>query len=144
MDSTPQDALKIYVDRLRDGSSEVLHLELPASLFEVEEEELELKDKVIVDGSVYLADSDLIAQLDLRATATMPCKVCNDATDVEINAAKLYHVQSVSEIASGVLDLSPLIREQLLLECPRFTECGGGKCPTRAEIAQYLVPADEL
>jgi len=139
MNARANDALKVYIDRLRGGTTERFDLQVDAVELGLVDGQWSFKDSVSIDGQVYLANGELIVQMDLSAGLTMPCKVCNEGTDVEIKLAKLYHVQSVREIPSGVLDLSDLIREQILLEAPQFAECGEGSCPTRAEISKYMV-----
>ncbi len=136
------DITKIYIERLRDGKREEFKTDLAPQFMGVEEDELAFNTPVHIEGNAYVADGNLIVHVDVVATATMPCRICNDSTDVEIKPATMYHVQSVDEITSGVLDLAPIIREQVLVDTPFYAECGQGNCPAREELGRYLVSED--
>jgi uncharacterized metal-binding protein YceD (DUF177 family) len=130
--------LKIYVDRLKEGATEKIAEELPPSFLEVEEEALRFEKQVVLIGSAYLASDHLVVELNIKTSASTPCIICNEKIDIPLNVVNFRFTIPLSSIRSGVYDYGQEVREALLLEVPRFVECGGGHCPERETINKYL------
>ncbi len=139
------ECLKIYVDRLKEGNSEILNATLPSSILDIQEEELSFKEPVHVSGDAYLADDHLVTNINARTTASLPCSICNEPVSILINVKDHCATEPLSEIRSAIYDLTPEVREALLLQVPQFIECNGGNCPERETMKKYLhkVAADK-
>ena len=51
--------------------------------------------------------------------------------------------KELDEVKSGVYDITPQLREEILLEIPHFLECHRGECPSRQEIEKYLITGED-
>lgn len=131
---------KILIDRLKGGRIEPIDEAYDPSFFGVEEPELRFPSKVNVKGEVYLTDDHLILRLKAKASALMPCAICNQMIQVELKVDDFYHAQPIEEISGAIFDFSEPLREALLIELPKYVECKGGKCPERAILTPYLRP----
>ena len=135
--------LKIYIDRLKEGDTEKLDATLPPSILDIQEEELSFPEEVRVSGEVYLADEHLVAHLQAQTTALIPCSICNEPVKLAILVKDHYATEPLSEIRSAIFDLTPEVREALLLQVPQFIECNAGNCPTRDTLKKYLHSSTE-
>jgi uncharacterized metal-binding protein YceD (DUF177 family) len=133
-----QDRFKIFVDRLKDGSELVIKETVSSDFLDIQETELSFSPQVSFKGKSYLADDHLVVNLNVNATAILPCKICNEPVQVEILLSELTFTLSVNEIASSVFDFSSLLREAILLEVPPFAECQKGSCPERENVKKYF------
>lgn len=131
------DRFRIYIDRLKDQQTEILDLLLPPDFLEVSEPDLRFNRPIKVQGKAYLALQELVVDLNIEATAEIPCAICNDPTELRIELDHLLLIEPLSEIQAGVFDLRSALREAILLEVPLATECRGG-CPKRTEIEKFL------
>lgn len=132
------DAFKIYVEQLRDGHVENLEETLPSTFLDVHESELVFLDPVKFKGQAYLADNDLVLHFDVHVSLKMPCAICNRPVENEIDISGAYHSVPLEEVKTGIYNFSEMLREVILLDIPQFTECNGGNCSERKEIAKYL------
>lgn len=131
------EGLRIYVDRLRTQGVEQIHETVPPGFMDVQEKELRFADLVMISGEAYLAQDELVLKLLAKTRARMPCAICNQEVPVDIQA-QIMHMEPALGLKRGVYDMSPLVREALLLEVPLVAECNEGHCPGRKEIEQYL------
>lgn len=143
-----RDEFQIFIEQLRDGHQKDIHEKVPADFLDVHEKDLSFKKNVTIDGEAYLAGDMLMMHLTLSAVAVIPCSVCNEPVDVEIELPEVYHAEPLQDIKTGVFDFSEVVREGILLEIPLIAECDGGKCRKRKEIEKYLAspnkkPGDE-
>lgn len=132
------DAFKIYVDQLREGQEKQIDESFNADFLDINEDDLSFKDPVQLKGVAYLADDELILNLNVHTDAKMRCAICNESVNVPISIENFYTAEPISEIKTGIYDLREMLRETILLEVPAFTECNQGKCPKRKEFAKYL------
>ncbi len=132
------DNLKVYIDRLKGGTTQKIAETLPPDFLDIKEEELIFKDPVRVRGEVYLADDYLVIQLNVETTAQLPCAICNEIISFPVVIKNANITLPLSEINSAIIDLSEKIRETILLQIPLFTECNNGKCPERENIKKFL------
>ena len=131
------DAFNIYVKQLRGGETEHLNESLPPDFLGINEKDLAFKDNVCVEGDAYLADNELILHLNIAANAIVPCAICNEDVDVEIAIEDFYHAVPLSEVKTGIYNLSDILRETILLEVPAIAECQGD-CPRRKDVQKYM------
>lgn len=136
------DVFKIYVEQLRDGHIEKIDEKLGAGFLDVQEKELSFEDPVLVKGEAYLAEENLILNLNAITQAIIPCAICNAPVKVEIEVKHLYHLEPLAEIKGSIFNFKELLREEILLALPGFTECEG-RCPRRKEIAKYLAESEK-
>lgn len=132
-----EDEFKIYVEQLRTGQIETIDEKFTPDFLEVHEKDLDYKEPVIVKGKAYLADSELVINLDISTKATVPCTICTEPVKVDVNIRQFYHAVPLSEIKSGIYNFKEILREAVILDTPEFAECGG-KCPRRKEVKKYL------
>jgi uncharacterized metal-binding protein YceD (DUF177 family) len=133
----PTDIFSIYTDRLAEGKEEVFSFAADSTFLEVEEEELSYTGDVQIDGKAYLAGHELIIHIDSEAQAVIPCAICNAPVVVPIAIKKLCLAIPAEEFTSGIFSFRGPLRESIILETPRYVECGGN-CPQRALMARYL------
>jgi hypothetical protein len=131
------ETFKIYVDRLRGGSKEIICETCSPEFLEVSEKELFFKAPVFVEGEAYLVGDNLFVDITAKTVATVPCSVCNGMSDVDI-VGKFTLVEGFEAIKTGVYTFVDELREALLLEVPLFAECCKGECPERKAIQRYL------
>lgn len=131
------DRFKIYVEQLRDGHTEKIDEEFAPAFLEVNDETLKFTDKVFVQGQAYLAENDLILNLNIQTKAQLPCSICNEYVSVPIEIRHFYHTEPVAAIKGSVFNYKEVLREVIVLEAPPFAECEG-RCPQRNEINKYF------
>ena len=131
-------AFKILIDRLKGGHTLKIEEALDPSFLGPEEPELLFKTKVTVKGETYLTDDHLIIHLKAHTKVLIPCAICNQMTEKDLDIDYFYYTEPIEEIRGAVFDYSEALREALLIELPRTVECNGGKCPERAIIAPFL------
>ncbi|HEY4831693.1 MAG TPA: hypothetical protein VIH61_03940, partial [Waddliaceae bacterium] len=133
-----EDAFIIYINPLKKGKVEAIDQRFSPDFLDVREEDLEFNFDVAVKGQAYVADQDLILHLDIKTRGTIPCSICNEPVDVDVELKGFYYVEPLINIKSGVFDMREPIREAVLLETPSFIECHQGKCPQRKNIEKFL------
>lgn len=137
-----EERFRIYIDRLRDGSKQVLDDDCSAEFLDVDETDVRLTGNVSYHIEANLAEDELVVAITAHTTAGIPCSICNQFVQVPIGVEGIYHAVPVAEIAGAVYDCSDIIREMLLLELPNVAECVGG-CSERKEIEAYLIKPDK-
>lgn len=130
--------LCIFVDRLSNGEVEEIEETIDATLLEIGDKDLALTGSVLISGEAYVADDNLILDLNLTATAKKTCSICNEPTEFPIEIDDLSLVIEHREISSGVFNYTDEIRSAILLKAPDFIECGEGNCNHREEIKKFL------
>lgn len=133
-----EDAFIIYINPLKKGKVEAIDQQFSPEFLDVREEALEFNFDVAVKGEAYVADQDLILHLDIKTKATIPCSICNEPVNEDVEIKGFYYVEPLANIKSGVFDMSEPIREAVLLETPPFVECNQRKCPQRKKLEKYL------
>lgn len=131
----------INTDRLRKSKELKVKVNFKASsdFLRLEESDVDFGETVEVQGEVYIVDDQLIIHFDVLATVVSACRVCNGNAEAEIRIKSLYHAEDLSEIRGPYFDFGAVLREEILLELPRFVECNQGSCPERELIKPYLV-----
>ncbi|MGE0199249.1 MAG: DUF177 domain-containing protein [Simkaniaceae bacterium] len=129
--------LKIYIDRLSDEKTEKIRENLTPDFIDVDEEDLQFRAPVHIEGQAYIAESHLIVQLKIETEALIPCSICNQKVTVPLKINPLYHTEELSNIRGQIYDYTPPLREGILLEVPTYVECGEN-CPEREKIKNYL------
>lgn len=130
---------EVFVDRLRDGHTTVIDENLDPSFLEIEN----CNKPVKVDGRAYLAGDNLIVQLDVTVEVSLPCLVCNENNEKRFVIKDLCLVEELGKITSKKYSFKQPLREVILLEMPRFTECNEGNCPQRKEMESFLNKSDK-
>jgi uncharacterized metal-binding protein YceD (DUF177 family) len=133
-----EDLFIIYINPLKKGKVETLDQKFSPDFLDVREKNLEFNFDVYIKGEVYVADQDLILHLDIKTKGTIPCSICNDPVNVDVELRGFYYVEPLANIKSGVFDMRESIRQAILLETPSFVECHQGICPQRKNIEKYL------
>lgn len=134
--------LKIYLDRIRDGQTELFQETIPSALL-LSEPDITFDETIQMSGKAYLAGDHVVLQLQAKTTAWLPCSICNKPTKVPLELSHFYHTEPIENFTSGVFDFSSLLREDLLLELPLFTECIKNQCPERATLEKYSKSANK-
>lgn len=137
------DAFKLNLDVLKKGKTEELKFSVPCDFLDVHDAYLHFHGNVDVQGEAYIVDTRVVLHLDVVAHAIVPCIVCNGEADVEVCLHNFYHVEDISESRQPIYDFSTILREEILVECPQYSECHNGQCPDRNVVNQYLSQRDE-
>lgn len=126
--------LVIAVSQLQRGAVVPFTVEAPAALLGLEEEEVIPLETIKISGRAYLLEKDLIAHFSAETKVKMPCAICNEWVTVPLQVNEAVQTIPTSEVGFDGYDLSPLIREELVLALPQFVECNEGNCPKRKEL----------
>ncbi|WP_420422183.1 YceD family protein [Simkania sp.] len=128
--------LKVYLDRLQGGKTEIIDLTLSSTFMDVDEADLKFNDRVIIKGKAYLANDHLVIHLKVETKVSIPCSVCNKMVLIPIRVPEFYHTEDLEEVKGRVYYYANPLREAILLEVPPFGECLGG-CAERKELEKY-------
>ena len=134
--------LKIYTDRMKDGQSDSFKGTVSTTTLLPKELDVAFSDTLELLGEAYVAGDHLIIKLKIKASAWIPCAICNELVETPIILDNFYHAEPLEAITAGVFDFSELLRNDLLLELPHFAECQG-KCPQREHIKKFLTKTNE-
>lgn len=137
------DYYKIYVDQLRDGKVEQIDRLFPVELLDVNEADLKFVGDIHVTGEVYQSSDSLVLHLNMNVNGLIPCSICNEEVRVPLSVKGFYHIVPIDEIKGHVFDMQSIVRENTLINTPRFAECDGGDCQQRSTISQYLKRSDK-
>ncbi len=132
-----QDLLTIYLDRLHQGESETFQGPLDPSFLECKETELCFDAPVEIEGKAYIANDHLVISAHAKTTAKMPCIICNEMIFVPIEVTHFYHTKALEDCSSSTYHFAPALRDQILLELPRYVECEGG-CKERDSVKRFI------
>ncbi len=131
------DRFKIYVEQLRDGHAEQINEVFSPDFLELQDKYLKYAEEVYVSGEAYLAENDLILNLNIKTKAQLPCIICNEPVTVPIDIHSFYHTEPVASMKGSVFNYKKVLREVIILESPPFAECNGN-CPQRKELNKYF------
>lgn len=130
----------INTDRLRK-SKDLKHKVdciVPSGFLESEEEDISFGDTVSIKGEIYIVDDQLILHFNVGAVAMSACNICTGEAKTPIEINDFYHLEDLTQIKGPYFDFSTVLRDEIFLEVPQFTECNGGTCPDRELIKPYL------
>ena len=134
-----ENLFEIYVERLKQGKTELLEGEVSPETFAVRQEEgLKWESPISFQGQAYLAEAELVIRLDAAARVLLPCSICNSPVSLPVSVKNFYEVVPLEEIKSGIYHFKQSLIDALYLELPRFAECNQGHCPKRKEMAKYF------
>lgn len=131
------DASLIYLDRLSQGREQLIEAQLSPEFMDIEDKELFFDVPISVDGRAYLAEDELIMQIDVETVARVHCAICNELTDFKLSLDKVYLTKEIRAIQGVIFDFRDLVREEILLNIPHLVECQGN-CPKRQELGVYI------
>lgn len=137
------DIFKIYIDRLKTKEAEEFDIKVDPSFLKANESELTFNKLVEVKGKTYLAQNDLVIDLNAKAYYNMPCSICNELAENFLEIEHFIKVVELSSIKDAVFDFSSILRDEILLQLPQFIECNFGNCSKRNEIKQYFKKDNE-
>lgn len=104
----------------------------PGEILELENDKFaHAAGPVKYDLFAYMAPHELIVKGTLTAELSMLCGRCAEFFSTFITVSSFLHAYPVAEGVDKV-DLTPDIREDILLEIPSYPSCpwkGGGVCP---------------
>ena len=131
------DAFKIFVDRLKENQSESLEESFSPGFMEIQEKELAFEKPIELEGKAFVSGDSLMILASVRTKALLPCAICNQPVEVDIEITDFAHTEKVEDIKSGVFNYRSVLREALLLELPHTAECAN-RCPKREELSKYF------
>ena len=106
----------------------------------IDESELHFGPQVDIRGEAYVVEDQLILHLDLIVPVVSICTICSGDAALTIDINNLYHIEDIKKLKTTIFDFSSVLRQEILLEVPRYAECRGGNCPDREAMKGYLVP----
>lgn len=130
--------LKVYIEQLRDEKKHFIKEILAPDFLEIQEADLVFDHPIYVDGDVSIVGEVLMVQLSVHTEAQMPCTICNQRTYIHLEARNIYHAIELNTIKTSIFNLTPLVREEILLLVPQFIECNGQECPERKILMNYM------
>jgi len=127
----------LYIDRLKEGQTELLYEQIPAKNFHDDCEEVRFTEDVLLKGQAYVTDDYLIVDCTISTHVDVPCSVCNlpFSLPIEIDC---MHEEALEDIKGGIFDYLHMVQEEIFLEIPHFLQCGKTECQNREEIEKYI------
>jgi uncharacterized metal-binding protein YceD (DUF177 family) len=121
--------------------------EIPAKVFELENDVLSkpltgLKYRV----HIQLAGKELVASGDLEAEFDCCCAKCGEFFSTSVRTPSFLRAYDLSE-GVEILDLTPDLREDLLLELPAYPACAEaatGTCPNLQRVREVEQRLDKI
>ncbi len=135
-----QDDFLINIDQVRKSGNLSLNMSVSSDFLNIDESEIHFGPQVDIRGEAYVVDDRLILHLDLIVPAILVCKMCSGDAPITIDINSLYHIEEIKNLKTTIFDFSSVLRQEILLEVPRFAECRGGNCPDRETMKAYLAP----
>ncbi len=132
------DALTLFIDRLKNGSKQLIEGSFAPDFLELDEPELKCAHPVVLRLEAYIAEEHLVLHFSASTMVAMPCAICNAMILHPIRVENVVVPESLSDMTAGTYDVSPAVREALLIELPRTVECNQGRCPARVALEPYL------
>ena len=134
----------VSFDKLIQGESEEFdELLSPEFLDLAPGDDIAAEKPVHVEGSAYLADDYCILDFSVEATLRLTCSLCNETFEEKIFLPHCDEQIAVGDVTGRQLDVTPYIREALLLNVPFYPQCGGKVCLNRKDVERYLRPEGE-
>lgn len=131
------DVLKIYVDRLMNGQTELVQGRVKPGFLHIEDDAISFENDVSLNGRAYVAENHVILQLDIETNYETHCKICNEKLTMPVALKGIYITEDLNNIKGKIFDYSEVLRETIILEIPFYSECKGN-CPSREELKKYL------
>lgn len=128
----------INLDQLRKKDTLPLNQVVSSAFLDLDEKDIQFGDEINLRGEAYIVDERLILHLDVLVPVILTCSICNGEAPLNIEVNNLYHVEEIGPLKSPIFDFSTVLRQEILLEVPRFTECQNGNCPERETLKAYL------
>lgn len=130
----------VNIDRLKKSKESKVKIDLKvlSSALDLDDPEIAFEHPIQIKGELYIADDKLVMHFDVETIAITNCTICNGDAPSHININNFYHIEDLKDLKKPHYDFSSLIREEILIETPRYAECSGGNCPEREIIKCYL------
>ena len=120
--------------------------ELDGSVFSAHGAKIKAKSPLYYDVFVQKFDSELLIRGNLSASFVFSCDRCLDEFTQTIDA---QDVSICQEVSSSVLDITEILREELVILFPDYPHCDQGDDQRKCNLdSQYLAvdkpPIDEV
>lgn len=112
--------MKVKIETITD-SPKVLKETVKAQDWDMSSNYLDVVDEIRLECKICKINNVVTVDSDVEYTEKIVCARCLD--EVRRNARKHYQFYIDNPENSGILDIDPLIREELLLEYPLKTLC---------------------
>lgn len=121
-----------------------VHGTLPASFFQLDEKDLvKAESPVTYDLTFLRDDKDIIVTGSLNAAFSLECGRCLERFQMQVDLPE-YQAEVPIEKETTTMDLTELIREDILLTLPNFPRCEDGNVEPRDCPAEgNFEPTDE-
>ena len=63
--------------------------------------------------------------------------------EIDLKIDNFYHAEPIEQIKGAIFNFSEALREALLIELPRTTECNQGNCSERKTLTPYMKPEEK-
>ncbi len=134
--------LLIYPARILDEEI-VLRETLPAVELDLNEVTSRAKDPVAVALTVQRDGESLLVNGIAQTTVSLQCGRCGKWLDRAVRIDPCVHVIELPEARAEMLDLTPLVREDILLDLPTVAVCplqNGKECRTYPQASDAPLP----
>lgn len=132
--STP---LTLYPHQWEEGKKYLIDETVNSDFLNIQEKDLIFKKFIYVSGEASILNETLVLHLSAHTEAYMPCIICNKTTPICLRVENIYYTIDLKSITQSYYDFSELIREEILLTVPQFTECQP-QCPDRSLMIPYM------
>jgi uncharacterized metal-binding protein YceD (DUF177 family) len=134
----------IELSRVKQAGSQVIDLNVPASFLELDSnDDLQFEGELNIQGKVSHHPDSLHLELNLKATASLPCIICSEPVKLDVKVTGIHHVEMLEDVRGLEYDYSPLVHDHLLLETPSRAECLGG-CEEREVLKEHFAKDESM
>jgi len=133
--------LRVRIDGSIEGNEVLFEEQLSPDFLDLPQgDELLPVTDIDVCGRAYRASDWIMVEGSVKAQLSLPCATCNERTVFSVEISPWELNLPVDLAKDGMLDLTEVLREAILLEVPFIVKCGGETCRNESEIRKYLAP----
>jgi uncharacterized metal-binding protein YceD (DUF177 family) len=144
MNSMPR-GLRVRIDGSHSDCEVEFEERLPPKFLDLPHgDELSLVSDILVSGKAYRASEWIMIQANVTVSMHLPCSVCNEMCAFSVELMPWKRSVPASSVKDGMIDVSELLREDILLEVPFFVRCHGDTCRNADEFRKYYVSEDKI
>ena len=137
--------LRVRVDGSHIDGEVEFEERLPPEFLDLPQgDELSAASDILVSGRAYRASEWIMIQADVTVSMCLPCSMCNDMCTFSIELTSWEQSLPASSMKDGMIDLSEVLREAILLEVPFFVRCCGDTCRNDDEFRKYCMSENKI
>ena len=137
MEMMDQERLELHLDQLQGMEVKEFTIQAKAA-FLGEEEGYCWMDPVVCHIRAQRTSEEVILWCSATLSYSRHCSCCEEPLIQQLMVRDAVCTLDAHAVRHGIIDLAPLLREELLLELPLFSDCGDRCCPHRQSLTGCL------